>query len=206
MQQQARCTRAADGSSATDWAVCGPVVEDFLLAGAVDSLGAAVFREAAEDSAAAARGEAGESMKTKHLFSQLDHDRISAAIVEAEKHTSGEIRVYVSHHKVRDPRHAGARQFLKLGMDKTKHRNAVLIFMAPESQNFAILGDVAVHTKCGDAFWEDVAAAMREHFRQQKFTEGIVHGISAAGKLLARHFPAHGGGDHQLPDPVVEGA
>ena len=152
-----------------------------------------------------APGEVGEPMKTKHLFRELDHDRITAAIVEAEKHTTGEIRVYVSHRKVSDPRHAGAHQFLKLGMDKTQHRNAVLIFIAPESQNFAILGDVAVHAKCGEAFWEDVAAAMREFFRQGKFTEGITHGISTAGKLLAEHFPAHGASDHQLPDSVVEG-
>jgi uncharacterized membrane protein len=163
------------------------------------------FQEVAGDSAAVAPGEVGEAMKTKHLFRELDHDQITAAIVEAEKHTSGEIRVYVSHHKVHDPRHAGTRQFLKLGMDKTRHRNAVLIFIAPESQNFAILGDVAVHTKCGEAFWEDTASAMREFFRQRKFTEGIVHGISTAGKLLAQQFPVHGAGDHQLPDSIVEG-
>jgi uncharacterized membrane protein len=129
-------------------------------------------------------------MKTKHLFRELNHDRITAAIAEAEKHTTGEIRVFVSHHKVHDPRHAAAHQFVKLGLDKTQHRNAVLIFIAPESQNFAVLGDEAVHTKCGEAAWESIATAMREYFRQGKFTEGVVHGISRAGGLLAEHFPS----------------
>jgi uncharacterized membrane protein len=152
-----------------------------------------------------APGEVGEAMKTKHLFAALDHDRITAAIQKAEKHTSGEIRVYVSHRKVADPRHAGAHQFVKLGMDKTKHCNAVLIFIAPESQNFAILGDTAVHARCGEAFWENVAGAMRELFRQGKFTEGIVHGIDTVGKLLAQHFPAVGTDHNQLPDSVIEG-
>lgn len=144
----------------------------------------------AEVLAAAVPGEAGEPMKTKHLFNELDHDRITAAIAAAEKHTSGQIRVYVSHRRVQDPRHAAAHQFVKLGLDKTKHRNAVLIFIAPESQNFAILGDEAVHAKCGETFWEQVAGAMRELFRQRKFTEGIVHGIDTAGRSLAQHFPA----------------
>jgi len=152
-----------------------------------------------------ARGEAGEAMKTKDLFTALDHERITAAIQETEKRTSGEIRVYVSHRKVADPRHAAAHQFVKLGMDKTKHRNAVLIFIAPESQNFAVWGDVAVHARCGEAFWESVAAAMRDLFRQGKFTEGIVHGIDTTGKLLAEHFPASSAGRNQLPDSVVEG-
>ncbi len=156
------------------------------------------------DSAVVAPGEVGEAMKTKHLLTEMDHDRITAAIATAEKHTSGEIRVYVSHRKVRDPRHAAAHQFVKLGMDKTKHRNAVLIFIAPESQNFAILGDVAVHAKCGESFWEQVAGAMRELFRQRKFTEGIVHGIDTAGKLLAQHFPSQTADHNELSDSVVE--
>jgi uncharacterized membrane protein len=145
-------------------------------------------------------------MKTKDLFTELDHDRITTAIREVEKHTSGEIRVYVSHRKVSDPRHAGAHQFVKLGMDKTKHRNAVLIFIAPESQNFAVLGDTAVHARCGELFWESVAGAMRDLFRQRKFTEGIVHGIDAAGKALAQHFPPDKTDPHELTDSVIEGA
>lgn len=175
------------------------------LRAVVDSRVAAGFLEVGEVSAVAAPGEAGEAMKTKHLFTALDHDRITAAIQEVEKRTSGEIRVYVSHRKVSDPRHAGAHQFVKLGMDKTKHRNAVLIFIAPESQNFAILGDTAVHAQCGETFWENVAGAMRELFRQGKFTEGIVHGIDTAGKLLAQHFPADETDHHKLPETVVEG-
>lgn len=166
---------------------------------------AVVFHLAEEVSAAVAQGEAGEAMKTKDLFTKLDHDRIIAAIQEVEKHTSGEIRVYLSHRKVSDPRHAAAHQFVKLGMDKTRHRNAVLIFIAPESQNFAIWGDAAVHTKCGEAFWEDVAGAMHELFRQGKFTEGILHGIDTAGRLLAQHFPVDGADHHKLPDSIVEG-
>jgi uncharacterized membrane protein len=149
--------------------------------------------------------EAGEAMKTKELFTRLDHDRIVVAIHDAEKHTSGEIRVYVSHRKVAEPREAGARRFLKLGMDKTKQRNAVLIYLAPESQNFAVLGDTAVHAQCGEAFWGDVAAAMRELFRQGKFTEGIIHGIDTAGKLLAQHFPKDGGHHLSGGESVVEG-
>ena len=144
-------------------------------------------------------------MKTKAFFSQLDHDRMVAAIVDAEKHTSGEIRVYVSHRKVRDVRHTAIHHFLKLGMHKTKRRNGVLIFVAPESQNFFIVGDEGVHAKCGDAFWEQVASDMGALFKRGKFTDGIIHGIHTAGKLLAERFPQHGSDNNKLPGSVVEG-
>lgn len=173
-----------------------------MAGGVVDSPAAADFPAEVDSLEAVGRlvvvgpGEVGDAMKTKHLFRELDHERITAAIVEAEKHTTGEIRVYMSHRKVHDPRHAAAHQFVKMGLDKTKHRNAVLIFIAPESQNFAVIGDEAVHAKCGEAFWEDVVTAMRDYFRQGKFTEGMVHGISTAGKLLAEHFPHSVAGHH----------
>jgi uncharacterized membrane protein len=96
-------------------------------------------------------------------------------------------------------------RFLKLGMHKTKHRNAVLIFVAPESQQFYIVGDEGVHAKCGDAFWNQVAAEMGAHFRRGEFTAGIVHGIRTAGELLAQHFPRNDAGHNELPDSVVEG-
>jgi uncharacterized membrane protein len=142
-------------------------------------------------------------MKTKAFFSQLDHDRMVAAIVTAEKQTSGEIRVYVSHRKVNEVRHAALHHFQKLGMHRTKHRNAVLIFVAPESQNFFVAGDEAVHAKCGEAFWEQVAAKMQEQFRQARFTDGIVHGIQLAGKLLAEHFPRDRADRNELPDSIA---
>ena len=74
-------------------------------------------------------------------------------------------------------------------MQQTKHRNAVLIFVAPRSRTFAVIGDEAVHAKCGDAFWRELAGAMTGYFKRGDFTDGLVHGISRAGELLAAHFP-----------------
>ncbi len=144
-------------------------------------------------------------MKPKTFFSQLDHDRMVAAITTAEKETSGEIRVYVSHRNVTDPRAAAIHQFHKLGMHRTQRRNAVLIFVAPRSHTFFIVGDEAVHAQCGDAFWQQVAGEMQEHFRQGRFTDAIVHGIQTAGKLLAQHFPRGADDRAALPDSIVEG-
>ncbi len=143
-------------------------------------------------------------MKVKSFFSQLDHEQMVAAIAAAERHTSGEIRVYVSHHHVTDPMRAAIAHFHKLGMHRTLHRNAVLIFVAPESQNFFIVGDEAIHGKCGIASWEKIATEMQAQFRTGKFTGAILHGIESAGKLLAEHFPRDKQKLNELPDNIVE--
>ncbi len=145
-------------------------------------------------------------MKTRDFFSRLDHDKMVAAIVEAEKHTSGEIRVFVSHRKVQDAQRAAAHHFLKLEMHKTAHRNAVLIFVAPESQTFFIAGDEAIHARCGEEFWKQVAADMGGYFKKEQFTEGILRAIHTIGNSLAQHFPRQSHSGPASSDSLVEGA
>ena len=94
-------------------------------------------------------------MKTKHFVQALDHARITAAIAEAERATSGQIRVFVSHRDVDDALAAARERFAKLGMEKTAARNAVLIFLAPEARKYAVVGDEGIHGRCGaDEFWK----------------------------------------------------
>jgi uncharacterized membrane protein len=89
-------------------------------------------------------------------------------------------------------------------MDQTKHRNAVLFFVAPASHTFAVIGDEAVHQQCGDAFWQELAGAMTGHFKRGEFTAGLLHGVARAGALLAEHFPRQPDDKDELPNRVVE--
>ncbi len=70
---------------------------------------------------------------------KIDHPRVVAAIGEAEKKTSGEIRVVVSRRKIVEPVAEAQKQFSRLGMIATSHRNGVLILLAPRSRTFAII-------------------------------------------------------------------
>jgi uncharacterized membrane protein len=141
-------------------------------------------------------------MKARHFLKQLEHAQIVAAIQEAEKKTSGEIRVFISRKPIEDPVPAAQHHFVGLGMEKTRDRNGVLIFVAPQTHKFAVIGDAAVHAKCGEAFWTELAREMSTHFRQSDFTSGLVHGVRKAGELLARHFPRRPGDTNQLADEV----
>jgi uncharacterized membrane protein len=143
-------------------------------------------------------------MKPRHFLAQLDRTRIEAAIVATEHRTSGEIRVLIHKQAVEDAVAFAQKEFLRLGMQKTRARNAVLLFVAPTSQSFAIIGDEGVHAKCGAAFWSEVAAAMQKNFRDGQHTAAIIEGINRAGALLAEHFPPEPGAANELPDQVIE--
>jgi uncharacterized membrane protein len=144
-------------------------------------------------------------MKPRTFIDRLDHDAIVAAIREAEGRSRGEIRVHVSNRKVPDAQKAAAEQFEKLGMTATAERNGVLIYVAPASQSFAVIGDQGIHEKCGASFWSDVAAAMEQDFREGRFSDGILKGVARTGEALSAQFPRTTQRDvNELPDEVTE--
>lgn len=145
-------------------------------------------------------------MRLKSFLKEVDHDRIVAAIGAAEARSRGEIRVHASNRAVADAQRAAAEQFERLGMAGTAERNGVLIYVAPLSRSFAIVGDRGIHEKCGADFWRDVASVMEREFRAGKYTDGIVLGIERAGEVLARNFPRSEGETdrNELPDSVSE--
>lgn len=142
-------------------------------------------------------------MRTKDFVNRLDDQKIAAAIGEAEKKTSGEIRVFVTRRAVESPLEEAEREFLKEGMDKTELRNGVLIYFAPKSQSYAIVGDKGIHEKCGAAFWEGISAHMAPHLKKNEFTEAVLVGIREAGEALSQHFPFKEGDRNELPNQVI---
>jgi uncharacterized membrane protein len=145
-------------------------------------------------------------MRTHRFLRELEHDRIVRAIKEAESKTSGQIRVFLQRGKFEEDALERARKkFFQLGMHKTAEQNAILIFVAPRAQKFAVVGDEGVHQKCGERYWEELVEKMRAHFLREEFTDALIEGIESAGKLLARYFPKTGGSTNELPDDIVEG-
>jgi len=142
-------------------------------------------------------------MKTSAFLSQLDEQRIIAAIQAAEAGTSGEIRVDVAEGRVNDALARAGRRFSQLGMTRTRDRNGVLLFFAPRSQQFAVYGDAAMHERCGEAFWREISEAMTPLLRDGKFTEAIVFAVQRVGAVLAEHFPRKPDDRNELPDAVT---
>jgi len=137
------------------------------------------------------------------LRERVDARRVEQAIREAEAGTSGEIRVSVARFFWGDVAKVAAKAFRRLGMEATRERNGVLIFLVPSRRQFHVLGDAGIHDKVGQAFWDDVAACLAAHFQRGDFTEGLVEGIRLVGERLAVHFPREEGPEqNELPDEV----
>ncbi len=142
-------------------------------------------------------------MNHKEFISKLDEVRIVQAIAEAERRSSGEIRVYISHRRRTDPLKFARKRFVELGMTQTRHRNAVLVYLVPLTRQFAVIGDAGVHEKCGEAFWQQVSAGMAGLLKQGRSTEAILEAVQMIGDILAQHFPRDPNDRNELPDGIV---
>jgi uncharacterized membrane protein len=137
------------------------------------------------------------------LMRTIDVERVKAAIAEAERATSGEVRVSVAHFFWGSVRRAAESAFARLGMAATKDRNGVLFFIVPARKKFVVLGDEGIHAKVGQEFWDRVAGLMSGRFRKGEFTEGLVEAIGEAGRQLAAYFPCDLATDvNELTDDV----
>ena len=146
-------------------------------------------------------------MHQRKMIKTVDAGRIKAAIEDAERRTSGEIRVSVSRFFWGRIEPVAWRAFSRLGMAATKERNGILFFIVPARHKFIVLGDEGIHARVGQDFWEGVAAAMSEEFKKGRFSEGLLRGIAEVGKRLAEHFPFDAATDkNELPDDIDFGS
>lgn len=139
------------------------------------------------------------------FFSKDEEARIVQTIREAERQTSGEVRVHLERDYEGSIMGAASRVFSSLGMERTKDRNGVLIFIVPPRKDFAILGDRGINEAVPPNFWEEVKNVMQQHFRQGMFAEGVCQGVKMAGEQLHAFFPWTEGDKNELSDEISYG-
>lgn len=133
-----------------------------------------------------------------------DLDAIAASVTNAEAGTSAEIRVHLEPNVPRarfrqalDPLDRAREIFASLGMEQTRDRNGVLVYIALDDHKFAIFGDEGIHARVVGGYWQAVADLMRERLRRGATREAIVTAVEELGRALASHFP-------RRPDDVDE--
>ena len=145
--------------------------------------------------------------RKKKFFSTEENEKIVQSIRDAEKQTSGEVRIFVeSKCSFIDPLDRAKEIFTQFKMEKTEHRNGVLFYVALKDRQLAIYGDTGIHQKTGDDYWKAAVDNMLSHFNKENYAEGIASCVSMIGKALQQHFPFNKDVDkNELPDEIIFG-
>lgn len=149
--------------------------------------------------------------RAKQIFPQAVLDRIEQAIKRGEATHSGQVRFVVEGALDGRPlfRNQPARAraldvFSHLRIWDTAHNNGILIYLLLADRDVEIVADRGIDARVGAAGWEAICRAMEAEFASGQFERGVIGGIEAVSRELARHFPPGGPHPNELPDaPVV---
>ena len=141
----------------------------------------------------------------KRLLNREEDQRVVDAIRQAERNTSGEIKVHIDNRCRGDVEERSLVVFDKLKLNETKQRNGVLIYLAIKDRKFAIVGDEGINRVVEDGFWNDVKDLMLNCFKEGQFVEGLEQGILRCGEKLKTYFPYQTDDTNEIPDDISYG-
>ena len=141
-------------------------------------------------------------LKTEDFLSKTEEQEIVQAIVEAEKNTSGEIRVHIEEHTEKSPLERAQEVFFELKMDETQDRNGVLFYVCVSDKKFAILGDKGINEAVESDFWDCTKDTVIANFKEGNFKKGLVEGILRAGERLKKYFPFQSDDTNELSNEI----
>ncbi|MEO8551261.1 MAG: hypothetical protein ABI678_14865 [Kofleriaceae bacterium] len=136
---------------------------------------------------------------TRRFDKYLDSDRVAAAVAAAELATSGEIVVALAPWFWGRVDKVAEKAFTRLNIARTRDRNGVLIFVCPRRRRCTVIGDVAIHERCGQPLWDRAVAAIAQA-APADLTAGVVRAIELVGAELAAQFPPRADDRNELPD------
>jgi len=145
--------------------------------------------------------------KPSDIFSARQLESIKQAVADAEKLTSGEIRVVVRSkcEKGLSPKEQAIKDFQTHSLDKTADRTGVLILIILNKKQIEVIGDRGINEKVPNGYWEEVVDLITYGFKQREPVVGINAAVKKVGRLLQEKFPLKSGDVNELPNDVVLG-
>ncbi len=150
-------------------------------------------------------------LSARRKFSAQALKRIEDAIAAGERLHEGQVRFVVEAslplaHVFRglQPRERALQLFGQLGIWDTEENSGALVYVLLADKDVEIIADRGINRRVAQDTWDAICRAMESAFREGRFEDGAIDGISAIGELLAQHFPRRAAGPNELPDqPIV---
>ncbi|MDR3023662.1 TPM domain-containing protein [Chryseobacterium sp.] len=125
------------------------------------------------------------------------------AIQSAEDHSTGEIRVHIDSNTDNRDAKTAFEVFKKLDMDKTAERNAVLFHVNFEQKYLTIIGDIGIHEKVKQTYWDHLHDYITAEFAKGHYYQALKSAILETGLELKKHFPVEGENPNQLSNEIT---
>ncbi|MDQ0066131.1 TPM domain-containing protein [Chryseobacterium lathyri] len=125
------------------------------------------------------------------------------AIQSAEDHSTGEIRVHIDSNTETENAQTAFEVFKELCMNKTADRNAVLFHVNFEQKYLTIIGDIGIHAKVHQSYWDHLHDYITAEFAKRNYYKALKSAILETGLELKKYFPVEGKNPNQLSNEIT---
>ncbi len=139
------------------------------------------------------------------FLSTAEEQEIINAIREAERNTSGEIRVHIEKTTEKNALERAKEVFYFLKMDETEQQNGILFYIAVDDHKFSVLGDTGINKAVTEGFWNSIKDIVIQHFSSGNYVKGLQLAITQTGEKLKEFFPHQSRDSNELSDEISLG-
>lgn len=144
----------------------------------------------------------------KKYISSEELDAIKNHIAEIEKFTSGEIRLCFQLRRAwidrkLTTRDLAMKEFYKLGMEKTKDKTGVLLFILFKERKFEVVADEGINDKISQERWNKITNHLIDEFKAGHFKDGIIKALDEIKDTLMKEFPRKSDDADELSNDIV---
>lgn len=125
------------------------------------------------------------------ILSDEDKKFLVTLIKSTEESTSCEIKIHINDSCKGAALDKAIELIAKLGLDKTKNRTGIILYLSVKDKKFAIAGDVGIHQTLPNHSWHDLKDEAISFFKDEKYAEGLAHCLRKLSMIVTSTFPAN---------------
>ena len=124
---------------------------------------------------------------------------------ELVKRIPGLKRIFITKAEIAEEvEEAALSAFYRNGLDNTRDRTGILIFISVFERQAYVLADEGINAKVDKAVWQGVINLVVNGIKQHKQAEGICKAVRRCGELIREHFSIKADDTNELGNLIIE--
>ena len=99
---------------------------------------------------------------------------------------------------------ASLTSFYRYGLQNTRDRTGILIFISVFERRAVVLADVGIDDKVDESVWKDVVDIVVSGFKNRNHSQAICQAVQRCGDIIKEHFPIKPDNTDELGNIIVE--
>jgi putative membrane protein len=124
---------------------------------------------------------------------------------ELVKRIPGLKRIFITKAEITEEvEEAALTSFYRNGLDNTRDRTGILIFISVFERKAYVLADEGINAKVDKAVWQEVVDLVVSGIKKHEQAEGICRAVRRCGQLIHEQFPIKADDTDELGNLIVE--